>query len=325
MEFKRHYRELMRGRAVLVAGADGFIGLNVVKALVAQGARVTALSRNHDSPATDLADRKLQLDLANFDALCEVVTDHDIVFDCVGASGAVDSNVEAYRNIDIECRPHLNLFDACSRVTEPPVVVFLSSRLVYGKAGSVPVAESTVLSPNSMYAVHKVTLEHYLDVFAETRSLPHVVLRVANPFGAHRGGAGKGYGVVNQFIDKALAGQPIDVFGDGRQLRDYIYIDDLVDIMTAVALEPECRNSTFNVGSGDGISLADAVATIIAVSNSGSAVNHVPWPPASLAVETGDYVSDTSRLTAATGCRGFLDFASGVRRTIAAQRSAAAV
>jgi UDP-glucose 4-epimerase len=311
-----------RGRKVLVAGGDGFIGYNCCRRLVALGAEVTSLSRRAVPGAACRGVQTRRVDLADRAALAAAVGEIDIVFDCVGASGAVDSNADPYRNFDIECRPHMNLFDVCARLAPAPTVVFLSSRLVYGRVATVPVSEREPLAPASFYAVHKVTLENYLQVFARTRALPFVVLRVANPYGPGPAALDKGYGVINQFIAQALGGAPIRVFGEGSQLRDYVYIDDLVETMLAVAPRPECRGEIFNMGSGQGISVIDAIRTIVAACGGRSVVEHVPWPEAAQQVETGDFVANIDKLQGALGACGMTAFADGVAATVASERPA---
>lgn len=312
-----------QGRKVLVAGGDGFIGYNCCRLLAELGADVTLISRHAPSRAAAHAGRTLRLDLGDRKALAPVVQGHDIVLDCVGASGAVESNADPYRNFDIECRPHMNLFDACARAARPPVVVFLSSRLVYGSATELPVRETHRLAPASFYAVHKVTLENYLEVFGRTRGLPFVILRVANPYGPGPAELDKGYGVINQFIARALDNAPIRVFGDGAQLRDYVYIDDLVRAILGVASNTRCHGEVYNVGSGQGISIARAIDVIIQACGSASSVEHVPWPEMALKVESGDFVADIAKLGGVLGGASMTPFGDGVAATVAATRAAA--
>jgi len=312
-----------QGRKVLVVGGDGFIGYNCCRLLATLGAEVTLISRHEQSRAARFGARVLRLDIGNRDVLASAVDGQEIVLDCVGATGAVDSNADPYRNFDIECRPHMNLFDACARASRPPVMVFLSSRLVYGRASELPVRETHRLAPASFYAVHKVTLENYLEVFGRTHDLPFVILRVANPYGPGPAELDKGYGVINQFIARALDDTPIRVYGDGSQLRDYVYIDDLVRAILAVAPRADCHGEIYNVGSGQGISIAQAIEAIVDACDSRSTVEHVPWPEMALKVETGDFIADIAKLGRVLGGASMTPFREGVAATVAATRAAA--
>lgn len=306
---------------VLVVGGDGFIGANCVRALHGRGARVTLLARRALTAPPPPGVEVVIADLRDFTRLLEVVSRHRVVFDCAGGSGAVQSNTDMFHNLDVECQPHLHLFDACSRQANPPLVIFLSSRLVYGKPSTLPVDEHHALAPESVYAVHKITLEHYLRILQRTRGLPYCNLRVSNPYGPHRGAGQKSYGVINQFIDAAARGQAVRIFGDGSQQRDYIHIDDLIVVMLATAANPACYGHTFNVGTGVGVSIRDAILAIGRVLQRDIPIEHVAWPVAAQLVETGDYVTDVTKLRAAVSLPPFASFADGVARTVVQQRA----
>lgn len=317
MSFEGQGRDFYAGRRVLVAGGDGFIGGNCVRMLVEQGANVTLMSRSSPRATVPPGVRVIVGDLTDLGFVLAAVPGHHVVFDCAGGSGAVESNSDVFSNFDLECRPHLNLFDACARQVSPPVIVFLSTRLVYGKPTSLPVCEEHPLRPESIYAVHKIALENYLRVLHRTRGMPYCVLRVSNPYGPSGTAEAKSYGIINQFIRAASLGLPIKIFGDGSQQRDYIYIDDLVDVMLTVATTGDCHSETFNVGSGIPLSIRDALECIQDVVGRKVFVDFVEWPPAALLVETGGYVSDLSKLRSKLPLPPFVLFETGVARTLA--------
>ena len=303
------------GRRVLVAGADGFLGVNAALTLGAAGAEVTVLSRRDRPRARDA--RHTRADLADAAAVAAAVEGQDYVFDLAGAAGATGSNADPAGNIEAECRPHLNLFVAAARAASRPVVAFCSTRLVYGRPDRLPVGEDHPTRPASFYAVHKLTLEHYLQVLATTAGLRSVVLRLSNPYGPHWPEQRKGYGLINQFIARALAGEPIPLFGDGAQRRDYIHVDDFTTALIAVAAMPACHGQTFNVGGTEPISIRQAVEAI-AAQVPGTVIDFRPWPADYLAVETGDYQTDLTKLHRHVRLPPQVSFAEGLRRTLAA-------
>ena len=289
-------RTFFAGRRVLVAGADGFLGQNCVRALASMGAEISIISRRLHSPIESFANHVHRGNMVDTALITEAVQDQSVVIDCAGASGAVQSNREAYHNLEIECRPHLNLFEACAAQTTPPVVVFFSSRLVYGPPRHLPVDEDHPLNPQSIYAVHKITLENYLRVFGVTRGLPWTVLRLSNPYGPHPIDRERGYGVINQFIHRALTNQPITLYGKGSQKRDYIHVDDVIYTTLTCAAEHRCHNEIFNLGGSRTISLHEALDIIAHSLGHSLDIRQIPWPEEAARIETGDYLTIESLL-----------------------------
>ena len=144
-------------------------------------------------------------------------------------------------------------------------MVYVSSGgTIYGIPEHVPTPESAATSPITAYGVTKLAVEKYLHLYHHLYGLEYRVLRVANPFGPYQT-AVKNQGVIAAFMRQALRGEPIDVWGDGSVVRDYIYIDDVISAMLAAATH-EGPSRVFNVGRGEGRSLAEIVEAIEAVS-----------------------------------------------------------
>jgi UDP-glucose 4-epimerase len=315
-----HGRGAYAGSAVLVVGGSGFIGSSCTEALVTLGANVTVLNRRPDPYLPSRGLRQLSGDLRDGAFARAAVAGQDLVLDLLGTVPAVESNRDPERSLQEDCAPHLTLFRACSEARPQPTVVFPSSRLVYGRPLRLPVDESHPLAPQSLYAVHKIAVENYLRVFADTTGLPHVIFRISNPYGPGPEGRVRSHGILNRFIRQAVYGAPIRIFGDGAQVRDFIYLPDLVSTLLVAAVSPACRCRTFNVGGPAPISLAEA-ARVISSLCGGVPLEYVPWPLDARQVETGDYVSDTGRLAHHLGRISTTAFEEGVRATVAAQRA----
>jgi UDP-glucose 4-epimerase len=311
------YPELKRffsGRPVLVDGADGFLGRSCVRILDGLGAGISTLSRRGISPGNQV-NRRFEGELTDPDFARAAVEGQSVVLDCIGRSGAVASNRDPGSNLRDECLPHLNLFEACAESGSLPTVVFLSSRLVYGRPVYLPVDESHPLQVESFYAAHKLNVENYLKVYAHTHGLPFVVLRLSNPYGPYRPAAGRDYGIINRFINDALKGRTIRVYGDGSQLRDYIYIEDAVIAMLSTAMVDACHGEIFNLGGPEALSIRDAVDRIRELCPEPNEVKFVPWPAEALQVETGDYWTDFEKLRGLVDLPKQTGFGEGVRRT----------
>ena len=215
--------------------------------------------------------------------------------DFLGVAGAVDSNRDPNANLDEELRAHLSIFHACAVSRPSPVVLFCSSRLVFGAPRYLPVDENHPLAPGSIYALHKVTAEKYLELFAETKGLRSCVLRLSNPYGPNQAEGQRGYGIINLFLRNAARGKPIKLYGDGRQKRDYVHVDDVLGAFLPCAMNQKCHGQIFNFGGRTAISLREA-AELIAQLAGGVRVVFEPWPADYRAVETGDYATDFRKI-----------------------------
>lgn len=315
----RSLQQSYAGRKVLVTGADGFLGRNAVQALTALGADLTVFDFRPPRIAT-AGIRCFVGDLRDVPLVKRAIEGQSIVFDFAGVSGAVRSNQEPAAALERECNPHLSLYHTCATSAKPPVVIFCSSRLVYGPPRYLPVDENHPLNPLSIYAVHKVTIEHYLRVFGNLHGLPYVIVRLTNPYGPHQAAETTTHGIINMFVRQALGGQPIRIFGDGGQMRDYIYVEDVVEVFMRLALQPECHGQVFNVGGDEPIRLREAAEKIAHMTGLGE-VDYVPWPPEYRSIETGDFQSDLAKLKRYVTAFKHTPFETGLKRTIEFYRS----
>lgn len=299
--YRKQLLRQYQGRNVLVLGADGFLGANCTVILNMLGANITVLSRRDRSRVENYASKVVNGDMNDIELVKELVKNQDIIFDFVGNTGAVESNRESYDNFRVECQPHLNLFKSCADLNPKVVVMFCSSRLVYGKPNYLPVDESHALSPESLYAVHKGTLEGYLHVFAKTAGLRSTIVRLSNPYGPNMEEKDCNYGLINIFLQKALRKEAITVFGDGSQCRDYIHVRDVISAFLSSAISPNCHGQTFNLGGDTTISIRE-VAEIITRVVGNPPIKFVKWPEEDKLVETGDYCSDLSKINSMVSC-----------------------
>jgi len=287
-------REFYRGRRVLVVGADGFLGTNCVRALEALGARLTLLVRS-PRPHTNPHARVIRGDARDPVVVRAAVEDQTVVFDLAGSSGGIDSNRDPLGDLDRECVPQLNLISLCAQLRAPPFFVFCSTRTVYGQPQYLPVDEAHPLAPLSVYAVHKLAVESYLSLFNRRAGLSFCVFRLSNPYGPHQPENWRSYGVINHFIRQAAIGEAIRLYGEGEQLRDYIYVDDAVSAFVLSPALSSCRDQILNLGGRHPISVRTAAERITSIAG-GPPVEFEPWPEEYVAVESGDYVTDLRKL-----------------------------
>jgi UDP-glucose 4-epimerase len=308
-----------RDRTALVTGGFGFMGSNLVPRLDGLGAHVRILGRSWPSSIETIAwGREIRFfkgDIRDEPVVEEAVRGCDFIFHLAGKSGASTSNHSPLEDLDVNCRGLLLLLDAARRYAPEAMIVFPSSRLVYAPNLPSPVSELAERAPISVYGAHKLTAENYLRIYHREHAMNTVSLRITNPYGPYQRPEQRNYGVINQFIYRAVTGQPITLFGEGEQLRDYIHVNDVVDALLDTAASRASIGQTFNVGSGSATSLAELGALIVAECGSGS-VEHIPWPASEARVETGDFCADISLIKTTVGWNPRISLREGVREVV---------
>jgi UDP-glucose 4-epimerase len=316
----------VRDRRVLVIGGLGFIGVNLTARLAELGARVTVVNRavdRHRAAVTDAVTRGIRVhegDLRDAEAMRQAVAGQDAIVNLAGQSGAVQSMEDPWTDLDVNCRGNLVLLEALRRHNPAAKLVFAGSRLAYGRTGSDPVAETETPEPLCVHAVHKLAAEQYLKVYAQAYGLRFAVARLTNPYGPGQPRERTAYGVVNHLIHRAVSGEPLRIYGDGRQRRDYIYINDAVDAIVRLAAEPASDGRVYNVGAGVAtplVEMAQAVSQFVG----GARIEFVEWPPLARQIETGDFVADIARIHRDTGWEPRVPLHEGLQRTVAFYRA----
>jgi UDP-glucose 4-epimerase len=206
--------------------------------------------------------------------------------------------------------PALSLFNCALRCGVKKIIFISSGGTVYGVPHQVPIPETHPTDPLVPYAITKLAIEKYLYFFHAMHGLEYSVLRVANPFG-DRQRVGTGQGAVATFISKAIADEPIEIWGDGTVTRDYIYIDDVVDaFISAIDYSGEPR--IFNIGSGCGRSVNELITTIEALIE--KPIHRCYLPARAFDVPVN--ILDISRAQSILGWNPKFSFQEGLRRTI---------
>ena len=316
----------MSAKRVLVLGGLGFIGGSVSRLLAAQGRSVTVLTRSeaaHPATAQSLRGRGVRVvsgDVTDGRAMATAVVNQDVIINLAGESGAVKSMESPLDDLDGNCRANLVLLDAIRRHSPDAKLVFVGSRLQYGRPSVLPVNEDHPRDGLCVHAVHKNTIEEYLRVYGQLYGLRYSVARVTNPYGPGQPASRVAYGVINRMIHLALANHALPIYGDGSQQRDYVFVDDTAAALIQIGDSDAADRRAFNVGSGTGTSLADMARTIIGAVGGGR-IAHVEWPRLAEQIETGDFIADVSRIRAEIGWAHETSFADGIERTVAFHRS----
>jgi UDP-glucose 4-epimerase len=314
-------------RTVLVWGAMGFLGQHMVPRLLQSGLPVAVLSRpRHLYPVPPWASEvqwfELHGDSRDQATLESAAVSAGVIYDFAGSSGAVSSNREPISSLDANCRSQLEFLMACEKAGHVPHIVFASTWLAYDVTGEKPIREEHQLGPKSIYAAHKICIEYYLQILSRARKVTCTICRISNPCGFDNSRFAGTYKVMNAFVQQAVAGRPIRLFGDGSQLRDFIYIQDLIDGLLRCGFAAEARNEIFNLSSGRSHTMRLA-AELICELVPGSSIVFAPWPPEYLSVEPGDYRADIAKARTQLGFAPAYSLESGLEETIRKYQRAA--
>jgi len=311
-----------KGRTVLITGGLGFIGSNLARRCVEAGARVTIYD-NLDPHSggnlfniADIRDRVTVLfrDLLDFDALVDSVHRHDVIFNCAASTSHPFSMREPWLDLDVNSRGALNLLEAIRRFHRKAVLVHVGTSTQLGRLRTQPADENHPEFPTDIYSANKSASEKYVLVYAGAYGLAASVVRLANVYGPRATIRSADFTFNNYFIGLALQDKDITVFGDGRQLRNVIYVDDAVTSLMMSAQAPESRGETFFAASDTHISVADlAEATVRHIG--GGRVRHVPWPDDRKAVEIGDAVISNAKIRERLGWGPTFSLEEGLRLT----------
>jgi UDP-glucose 4-epimerase len=308
----------MRG---LVLGTGGFLGSHLSRRLLSEDWEVTGVVR-------DLGDEQVrrrlgtaldELTLVAGDAgdrelLESLVPDSDAIFPFAGVSGATSSLDRPLTDLHANVAAQVALLEVLRHDRDPARVVFPGSRLQYGRVRQLPVSEETPMLPSSPYGVSKLAAEQYHLLYHELHGVPTTSLRISNPYGPYQDRPDRAFGVVGTFMAMAARDETIPLFGGGAQLRDYVYVDDVVDAMMLAATDPVAIGRVYNVGGNRPVMLREMAKLVVETVGRGRA-RHAPWDAAAARVETGDYVSDLSRASRELGWAPTCDLADGLAAT----------
>lgn len=314
--------EGLKDKQVLVTGGLGFIGSNLSIELVRLGAHVTIVDNMLPRQGGNLFNiaeiedrvRVNVSDVRNQLSMNHLVKGMDYIFHLAGQVNHVDSMKNPIQDLDINCRGTLVLLEALRANNRTARVIFAGTRGEYGASVKLPVAEDHPTNPKGIYAVTNLTAEKMVLIYDDIFGIKGTCLRITNTFGPRHQMAHDEYGVFNWFIRKALDGEMIPVFGDGRILRDFLYVEDLVECLLMVAATEGAYGEVFNVGGGVPVSFHELAQTIVKVVGSGQ-VGFTEFTRERKEVEPGDYYTDISKIKKVVGWKPETGLEEGIRRT----------
>lgn len=250
----------------VVLGAGGFVGTNLCRALVGRVRTLRAFGRRQNFPDALNCCDWINGDFADTECLKKAVAGCDVVFHLVNATTPESANLDKVGDLYANVANTIRLLDICRSSGVRRLIFVSSGGTVYGIPEELPTPETAATNPITSYGISKLTIEKYLGLYEYLYGLEYRVLRVSNPFGPYQL-AVKNQGVIAAFLQRALEGKQIELWGDGNVVRDYIFIDDVIDALIKAAVH-RGSSRVFNVGSKEGRSLnelLDEIESILSV------------------------------------------------------------
>ncbi len=322
------YLEFYKGRRVMITGGLGFIGSNLARQLVALGADVLLMDSllpdygGNLFNIDDIADR-VRVNIADVrmqSTMGVLARGQEIIFNLAGQVSHIDSMQDPYTDLEINCRAQLSILEAC-RTNNPGVrVVYAGTRQVYGRPDYLPVDERHLVRPADINGVNKAAGEYYHLLYNNVFGVRACSLRLTNVYGPRQLIRHNRQGFIGWFIRLALEGGTIQIFGDGSQMRDFVYVDDAADAFLRAGAADVCDGEVFNVGGTEPISHRDLVNLLIETAGGGQ-VEYVEWPAEKKRIDIGSFYSDSTRFRERVGWVPNVSLREGLRRTLAYYRA----
>lgn len=312
----------------MITGGLGFIGSNLAGALADAGADVLlvdSLIPGHGGNLFNISglEPRLRVNVADVrqpSTMNYLVRDREVIFNLAGQVSHIDSMQDPATDLEINCRAQLVLLEACRHHNPAAKVVYAGTRQVYGKPDSLPVDERHLVQPTDINGINKAAGEYYHLVYNNVFGIRACSLRLTNVYGPRQLVKHNRQGFIGWFIRLAVEGREIQIYGDGSQIRDFVYVEDVVNAFLHAGASAAVDGGVFNVGGTEPISHRDLVSLLIETAGTGS-VRYVDWPPEKKAIDIGSFYSDWARFREATGWVPHIGLREGLRRTVAYYRA----
>jgi nucleoside-diphosphate-sugar epimerase len=310
------------GKNVLITGGLGFIGSSLACRLVCQETRVTLVDSlipeygGNLFNITDIADRVTVniSDVRDEYSMKYLVQGKDYLFNLAGQTSHMDSMQNPQADLEINALAQLFILEACRKYNPAIKIVFASTRQIYGKPDYLPVDENHPIRPVDVNGINKMAGEWYHILYNNVHGIRACALRLTNTFGPRMRIKDARQTFLGIWVRSLIDGNPFEVWG-GQQLRDYNYVEDVVDAMLLAAISEESNGRVFNLGGDERISLEDTAALLVAVHQSGG-YQLKKFPEERKQIDIGDYFSDYTLINKSLGWRPQTSLKKGFRLTL---------
>ena len=302
-----------------VIGASGYIGSKLVNKLTDSGCNVIRSSRR--DTITNGDSEFVMAELDSLDFWLNIVEKSDVIIHLAGNTSINVANDNPALDLNSSVVPIYRLIEACKILRKRPRVVFASTVTAYGFTDNLPVSEATAENPESFYDLHKFFVERQLVLATKLNICDGVSLRLANVYGpSSANSSANDRGILNKIIGLALAGDIVSLYGGGNYIRDYIYIDDVVDAFILASISSKSVGEVFNVGSGVGTSVRDAfnavTQEVYRQTNKIIEMKDVPWPENSPKIDMRNFTASIKKAHTCLGWSPKVSLQTGIATTV---------
>lgn len=317
--------QIFADKRCTITGGLGFIGSNLARRLVDLGASVTLVDslipeyggNLHNIEGLDNDRVRVNIaDVRDEYSMNYLVQGQDFLFNLAGQTSHLDSMNDPYTDLEINCRAQLSILEACRKHNPSIRVIYASTRQIYGKPDYLPVDERHLLHPVDVNGINKMAGEWYHILYNNVYGVRSCALRLTNTYGPRMRVKDARQTFLGIWIKRLIDGETIQVWGDGAQIRDFNYVDDVVEAMLLAAASPSSDGQIFNLGSDETINLRDLAQLLIEI-HGGGQYEIIPYPADRKPIDIGDYYGDYRLIQGKLGWRPRIGLREGLRRTLA--------
>jgi UDP-glucose 4-epimerase len=315
--------EKFNGKRVLITGGLGFIGSALARSLVGAGANVTLVDSLIPEYGGNIFNidgikDKVQVNISDVRdpfAMAYLLRGQEYLFNLAGQTSHLDSMHDPLTDLNINAAAQLSILEACRKHNPAIKIMFASTRQLYGKPEYLPVDEEHPIRPVDVNGINKLAGEWYHILYNNVYGIRACALRLTNTYGPGMRVKDARQTFLGIWVRNLIEGKPVLVFGDGAQLRDFNYVDDVVEAMLLAAMSDKANGEIFNLGSREVINLKD-LAVMMVEMHTGGRYEAVPFPPERKTIDIGDYYSDFTKIKEALGWEPKVPLKEGLSKSL---------
>src|SRR6184192_3377478 len=308
---------------VLVTGGLGFIGSTLAHRLFAFGANVTlvdSLIPEYGGNLFNIHDIRdcVTVNLADVrdpQTMTSLIKRRNFLFNLAGQTSHLDSMTDPLTDLNINAAAQLSILEACRMHNRDVKIVFASTRQLYGRPQYLPVDEKHPVNPIDVNGINKLAGEWYHLLYNDVHKIRACALCLTNTYGPGMRVKDARQTFLGIWIRRLIEGKPIQIFGDGKQRRDFNFVSDVVEALLRSAAGREADGQVFNLGHREHISLQELASLLVEISGSGN-YELVPFPDERKAIDIGDYYADFRKIDKLIGWSPKVSLDDGLKQTL---------
>jgi UDP-glucose 4-epimerase len=315
--------DIFAGTDVLITGGLGFIGSALARRLVALGAKVTlvdSLIPEYGGNPFNIQDIRDQVtvdltDVRDVAAMSSLMKKRQFLFNLAGQTSHLDSMTDPVTDLNINAAAQLHILEAC-RLHNPDLkIVFASTRQVYGRPEYLPVDEKHPIKPIDVNGINKLAGESYHLLYNDVYGIRACALRLTNTYGPGMRVKDARQTFLGIWLRRLIDNKPVQIFGDGKQRRDFNFVTDVIDALLRAAASDAANGQVFNLGHSEHVSLQELAGLLVKLNGSGK-YDLVPFPDDRKAIDIGDYYADFRKIDRSLGWKPQVNLEQGLKETL---------